>query len=55
MSYIFGYTNFIDGSARGVVPPTNVFYQMKTSSARICRWSAWCAHLPLRSACAAGE
>jgi 2-keto-4-pentenoate hydratase/2-oxohepta-3-ene-1,7-dioic acid hydratase in catechol pathway len=21
MSYIFGYTNFIDGSARGVVPP----------------------------------
>src|ERR1700730_12778909 len=30
MSYIFGYTNFIDGSARGVVPPTNVFYQMKS-------------------------
>ena len=29
MSYVFGYTNFIDGSARGVVPPTNVFYQMK--------------------------
>src|SRR5262249_37091414 len=28
--YIFGYTNFIDGSARGVVPPTNVFYQMKS-------------------------
>src|SRR5262245_24583891 len=27
MSYVFGYTNFIDGSARGVVPPTNVFYQ----------------------------
>jgi 2-keto-4-pentenoate hydratase/2-oxohepta-3-ene-1,7-dioic acid hydratase in catechol pathway len=23
MSYVFGYTNFIDGSARGVVPPTN--------------------------------
>jgi len=30
MSYIFGYANFIDGSARGVVPPTNVFYQMKS-------------------------
>ena len=28
--YVFGYTNFIDGSARGVVPPTNVFYQMKS-------------------------
>jgi 2-keto-4-pentenoate hydratase/2-oxohepta-3-ene-1,7-dioic acid hydratase in catechol pathway len=27
---VFGYTNFIDGSARGVVPPTNVFYQMKS-------------------------
>src|SRR5207245_8326816 len=30
MDYVFGYTNFIDGSARGVVPPTNVFYQMKS-------------------------
>src|ERR1700726_4393134 len=30
MSNSFGYTNFIDGSARGVVPPTNVFYQMKS-------------------------
>ena len=30
MKYIFGYTNFIDGSARGVVPSTNVFYQMKS-------------------------
>ena len=30
MSYVFGYTNFIDGSARGVLPPTNVFYQMKS-------------------------
>ena len=28
--YIFGYTNFIDGSARGVVPTTNSFYQMKS-------------------------
>jgi 2-keto-4-pentenoate hydratase/2-oxohepta-3-ene-1,7-dioic acid hydratase in catechol pathway len=30
MKYVFGYMNFIDGSARGVVPPTNVFYQMKS-------------------------
>src|SRR5580692_5115222 len=30
MKYVFGYTNFIDGSARGVVPPTNVLYQMKS-------------------------
>jgi 2-keto-4-pentenoate hydratase/2-oxohepta-3-ene-1,7-dioic acid hydratase in catechol pathway len=30
MDYVFGYTNFIDGSARGVVPPNNVFYQMKS-------------------------
>jgi 2-keto-4-pentenoate hydratase/2-oxohepta-3-ene-1,7-dioic acid hydratase in catechol pathway len=27
---IFGYTNFIDGSARGLPPPGNVFYQMKS-------------------------
>jgi 2-keto-4-pentenoate hydratase/2-oxohepta-3-ene-1,7-dioic acid hydratase in catechol pathway len=30
MSYIFGYTNFIDGSARGLPPATNGFYQMKS-------------------------
>ena len=30
MDYIFGYTNFIDGSARGLPPPGNVFYQMKS-------------------------
>ena len=30
MDYVFGYTNFIDGSARGVVPETNSFYQMKS-------------------------
>jgi 2-keto-4-pentenoate hydratase/2-oxohepta-3-ene-1,7-dioic acid hydratase in catechol pathway len=30
MKYVFGYTNFIDGSARGVVPPGNTFYQMKS-------------------------
>ena len=30
MDYVFGYTNFIDGSARGLVPPSNVFFQMKS-------------------------
>jgi 2-keto-4-pentenoate hydratase/2-oxohepta-3-ene-1,7-dioic acid hydratase in catechol pathway len=30
VSYVFGYTNFIDGSARGLPPPGNVFYQMKS-------------------------
>jgi 2-keto-4-pentenoate hydratase/2-oxohepta-3-ene-1,7-dioic acid hydratase in catechol pathway len=30
MSYIFGYTCFIDGSARGLQPLTNSFYQMKS-------------------------
>jgi len=30
MSYVFGYTNFIDGSARGLPPSGNVFYQMKS-------------------------
>jgi 2-keto-4-pentenoate hydratase/2-oxohepta-3-ene-1,7-dioic acid hydratase in catechol pathway len=30
MSYVFGYTNFVDGSARGLPPPGNVFYQMKS-------------------------
>ena len=29
-SYVFGYTNFIDGSARGLPPAGNVFYQMKS-------------------------
>ena len=29
-SYIFGYMNFIDGSARGLPPPGNTFYQMKS-------------------------
>jgi 2-keto-4-pentenoate hydratase/2-oxohepta-3-ene-1,7-dioic acid hydratase in catechol pathway len=32
MSYIFGYTNFIDGSARGLPPANNSFYQMKSRS-----------------------
>jgi 2-keto-4-pentenoate hydratase/2-oxohepta-3-ene-1,7-dioic acid hydratase in catechol pathway len=30
MSYVFGYLNFIDGSARGLLPPGNTFYQMKS-------------------------
>src|SRR3984957_1060593 len=30
MSHIFGYMNFIDGSARGLPPPGNVFFQMKS-------------------------
>ncbi|HLG45056.1 MAG TPA: fumarylacetoacetate hydrolase family protein [Reyranella sp.] len=30
MKYIFGYTCFIDGSARGLPPPGNVFFQMKS-------------------------
>jgi 2-keto-4-pentenoate hydratase/2-oxohepta-3-ene-1,7-dioic acid hydratase in catechol pathway len=30
MEYVFGYTNFIDGSARGLPPSGNTFYQMKS-------------------------
>ncbi len=30
MDHIFGYINFIDGSARGLPPPGNVFFQMKS-------------------------
>ena len=30
MDHIFGYVNFIDGSARGVKPENNSFYQMKS-------------------------
>jgi 2-keto-4-pentenoate hydratase/2-oxohepta-3-ene-1,7-dioic acid hydratase in catechol pathway len=30
MDYVFGYTNFIDGSARGLPPAQNSFYQMKS-------------------------
>jgi 2-keto-4-pentenoate hydratase/2-oxohepta-3-ene-1,7-dioic acid hydratase in catechol pathway len=29
MKYVFGYLNFIDGSARGLPPDSNAFYQMK--------------------------
>jgi 2-keto-4-pentenoate hydratase/2-oxohepta-3-ene-1,7-dioic acid hydratase in catechol pathway len=30
MDYVFGYVNFIDGSARGLPPEGNSFYQMKS-------------------------
>ena len=30
MDYVFGYLNFIDGSARGLKPAGNVFFQMKS-------------------------
>ena len=30
MSHLFGYVNFIDGSARGLLPTGNTFYQMKS-------------------------
>jgi len=30
MEYIWGYVNFIDGSARGLPPSGNTFYQMKS-------------------------
>ncbi len=30
MEHVFGYVNFIDGSARGVLPEGNTFYQMKS-------------------------
>ena len=30
MEYVFGFVNFIDGSARGLPPPGNTFYQMKS-------------------------
>jgi 2-keto-4-pentenoate hydratase/2-oxohepta-3-ene-1,7-dioic acid hydratase in catechol pathway len=30
MEYVFGYINFVDGSARGLPPAGNVFFQMKS-------------------------
>jgi 2-keto-4-pentenoate hydratase/2-oxohepta-3-ene-1,7-dioic acid hydratase in catechol pathway len=30
LEYVFGYVNFIDGSARGLPPSGNTFYQMKS-------------------------
>jgi 2-keto-4-pentenoate hydratase/2-oxohepta-3-ene-1,7-dioic acid hydratase in catechol pathway len=29
LKYVFGYLNFVDGSARGLPPDSNAFYQMK--------------------------
>ena len=31
MRHVFGYVNFVDGSARGLPPPGNVFYQAQRS------------------------
>ena len=33
MEYVFGYMNFINGSARGLPPSGNTFYQMKSRAA----------------------
>jgi 2-keto-4-pentenoate hydratase/2-oxohepta-3-ene-1,7-dioic acid hydratase in catechol pathway len=30
MTYVFGYVNFINGSARGRAPAGNTLYQMKS-------------------------
>ena len=30
MDHVFGYVNFIDGSARGLLPANNTFFQMKS-------------------------
>jgi 2-keto-4-pentenoate hydratase/2-oxohepta-3-ene-1,7-dioic acid hydratase in catechol pathway len=30
MDYVFGYLNLIDGSARGLPPSSNTYYQMKS-------------------------
>jgi 2-keto-4-pentenoate hydratase/2-oxohepta-3-ene-1,7-dioic acid hydratase in catechol pathway len=30
LDYVFGYTNLMDGSARGIPPRQNAFYQMKS-------------------------
>jgi len=30
MSYVFGYTNSSTARARGLLPPGNTFYQMKS-------------------------
>src|SRR5262249_14590270 len=30
LDHVFGYVNFIDGSARGLPPPGNVFFRMKS-------------------------
>ena len=38
MEYVFGYLNFIDGSARGLPPAGNTFYQMKSRDTSA-RWA----------------
>lgn len=38
--YIFGYLNFIDGSARGLPPAGNTFYQMKSRDT-FCPMGPW--------------
>ena len=47
-NYIFGYTSFIDGSARGLPPPGNVFFQMKSreSFAPIGPWLVTADEIP---------
>ena len=40
MSYVFGYCNFIDGSARGLLPTGNTFYQMKSRDT-FCPMGPW--------------
>src|SRR5476649_270417 len=48
MKHIFGYTCFIDGSARGLPPPGNVFFQMKSreSFAPIGPWLVTADEIP---------
>jgi 2-keto-4-pentenoate hydratase/2-oxohepta-3-ene-1,7-dioic acid hydratase in catechol pathway len=56
MSHVFGYINFIDGSARGMVPAAQSFFQMKSrdSFAPIGPWLVTAdeiadpQHLPIR-------
>jgi 2-keto-4-pentenoate hydratase/2-oxohepta-3-ene-1,7-dioic acid hydratase in catechol pathway len=56
MGYIFGYMNFIDGSARGLPPSGNTFYQMKSREtfAPIGPYIVTCGRDP-RSSQAAGQ
>jgi 2-keto-4-pentenoate hydratase/2-oxohepta-3-ene-1,7-dioic acid hydratase in catechol pathway len=48
MEHVFGYLNFIDGSARGLPPPGNVFFQMKSrdSFAPIGPWLVTADEIP---------
>jgi hypothetical protein len=51
MSYIFGYTNFIDGSARGLPPSGNTFYQMKAREGARHLRAHWSVHRHRRRDC----